>query len=72
MMKSIFNTGNTQKRSQFKSRSFGLWPWRWRQHGPPKHWYPTTTLQAVTIQNTWNSVFSAVNTSNLAFQSKSS
>jgi len=18
--------------------------WRWRQHGPVKHWYPTTTL----------------------------
>jgi len=17
-------------------------PWRWRQHGPPKQWYPTT------------------------------
>jgi hypothetical protein len=31
-------------------------PWRWRQHGPPKRWYPTTTLHGVTIQNTstWN------------------
>jgi hypothetical protein len=31
-------------------------PWRWRQHGPPKRWYPTTTLQGVTTQktSTWN------------------
>jgi len=25
-------------------------PWRWRQHGPPKRWYPTTRLPGVTIQ----------------------
>jgi len=23
---------------------------RWRQHGPLKHWYPTTTLHSVTTQ----------------------
>jgi len=23
--------------------------WRWRQHGPPKHWYPTTSLHGITI-----------------------
>jgi len=22
--------------------------WRWRQHGPPKLWYPTTTVYGVT------------------------
>jgi hypothetical protein len=51
-----------------KSRSSGLWlrvsvvvryhpsPWRWRDHGPLKHWCPTTTLHGVTTQNTstWN------------------
>jgi hypothetical protein len=25
-------------------------PRRWRQHGPPKRWYPTTTLHGVTTQ----------------------
>jgi len=23
---------------------------RWRQHGPPKRWYPTATLHGVTAQ----------------------
>jgi hypothetical protein len=29
---------------------------RWRQHGPLKRWYPTTTLHGITIQKTlaWN------------------
>jgi hypothetical protein len=27
-------------------------PWRRRQHWPPKHWYPTTTLHGVTSQKT--------------------
>jgi hypothetical protein len=27
-------------------------PWRWRQHGPLKRWYPTTTLHGVTIYKT--------------------
>jgi hypothetical protein len=27
-------------------------PRRWRQHGPLKRWYPTTTLQGVTTQKT--------------------
>jgi hypothetical protein len=27
-------------------------PWRWRQHGPLKHWYPTTTLHSNTTQKT--------------------
>jgi len=26
-------------------------PWRWRQHGPLKCWYPTTTLHGITTQN---------------------
>jgi len=25
-------------------------PWRWRQHGPPKRWYPTTAQHGVTTQ----------------------
>jgi len=29
--------------------------WRWRQHGPPKCWYPTAALYSVTTQKTiWN------------------
>jgi hypothetical protein len=27
-------------------------PWRWRQHGPPKRWYPTTTLQGIITHKT--------------------
>jgi len=27
-------------------------PCRWRQHGPLKHWYPTTTLYGVTTPKT--------------------
>jgi hypothetical protein len=27
-------------------------PWRWQQHGPPKHRYPTTSLYGVTTQKT--------------------
>jgi hypothetical protein len=26
--------------------------WQWRQHGPPKRWYPTITLHGVTTQKT--------------------
>jgi hypothetical protein len=31
-----------------------LQPWRWRQHGPPKHWCPTTKLHGTTTQKTLN------------------
>jgi len=27
-------------------------PWRWRQHGPPKRYYPTTAIHGVTAQKT--------------------
>jgi len=29
--------------------------WRWRQHEPLKHWYPSTTLHSITTQknSTW-------------------
>jgi hypothetical protein len=37
--------------------------WRWRQRGPPKHWYPTTTLHGVTTQK--NSTFHAHRSENL-------
>jgi len=40
--------------------------WRWRQQDPPKHWYPVTTLHAAAIQKIIISVFSAVESSNLA------
>jgi len=26
--------------------------WRWRQHGPPKRWYPATSIHGVTTQRT--------------------
>jgi len=29
--------------------------WRWRQQGPPKHWYPTTTVHGITTQKTLTS-----------------
>jgi hypothetical protein len=46
-----------------------LWwsePWRWRQHGPLKLWYPTTTLHGLTTQKTLTWIFTAVKTSALA------
>jgi len=27
-------------------------PWKWRQHGSPKRWYPTASLYRSTTQNT--------------------
>jgi hypothetical protein len=33
-----------------------LQPWRWKQHGPPKCWYPTTKLHGAKTQKTTNSV----------------
>jgi hypothetical protein len=33
-------------------RRHRLSPWRWRQHGPPKRWYPITTLHSVRTQKT--------------------
>jgi len=37
-------------------------PWRWRQHGPPKRCYPTTSLHYVATQKTkiWNFITSRV------------
>jgi len=28
-------------------------PWRWRQRGPPKRWYPATTLRGA-AEKAWN------------------
>jgi len=42
-------------------------PERWKQHGPLKRWYPTTTLHLVTTQKTSTCTIIAVKTSNLAF-----
>jgi hypothetical protein len=42
-------------------------PWRWRQHGPLKRWYPTTTLHCVTTQETSTWIFTAVKTANLVY-----
>jgi len=40
-------------------------PERWRQPGPSKQWYPTTTLYGITTQKTtW--IFTTMKTSNLA------
>jgi len=47
-MKRIFDKCNLFARLNFS-------PWRWRQHAPPKRWYPwypSTTLHSVTIQKT--------------------
>jgi hypothetical protein len=38
---------------------------RWRQQGPSKCWYPTTTLCGVTTQETSTWIFTNVKTSNL-------
>jgi len=35
------------RRCRFKSWSCGLWPWRRRQQGPPKRWYPTTSQYTI-------------------------
>jgi len=40
--------------------------WRWRQHGPPKRWYPTTTPHGVKTQNTSIWIFTAMKTSKLS------
>jgi hypothetical protein len=42
-------------------------PWRWRQHGTPKRWYPTTALHGVKTQKVSTWIFTAVKTSNLSF-----
>jgi hypothetical protein len=42
-------------------------PWRWRQHGALKRWYPTTTLHGVTTQKTSTWFFTAMKVSNLSF-----
>jgi hypothetical protein len=42
-------------------------PRRWRQHGPLKRRYPTTTLHGVTTQKTSTRIFTAVKASNLVF-----
>jgi hypothetical protein len=37
-------------------------PWRWRQQGPPKRWYPTTSLHGVNPEDqTW--IFTAFKSS---------
>jgi len=33
---------NTEEKNSITS------PWRWRQHGPPKRWYPNRTVHGVT------------------------
>jgi len=51
-----------------------LWivtPWRWRQQGPPKSWYPITTLYGVTTRKTSVRLFTAVKTSNLKLHATS-
>jgi len=43
-------------------------PWRWRQHFPPKCWYPAATLcQSITTQKTLTWIFTTMKTSHLTF-----
>jgi len=44
--------------------------WRWKQRGPPKRWYPTTTLQCAITQKTWTWILATMKTSNLAVYNK--
>jgi hypothetical protein len=44
----------------------GISPWRQRQQGCSKHWYPTT-LTCITTQKTSTWIFTALKTSNLAY-----
>jgi len=39
-----------------EGRSYSSSPWRWRQQGPPNHWYPTTSKHTVTIQKTMTNI----------------
>jgi len=41
-------------------------PRRWRQHGPPKRWYTTTTLYGVTNHKAMTWIFIDVKISNHA------
>jgi hypothetical protein len=43
-------------------------PWRWRQHGPLKCWYPTTTLHSVTTQKIETLNITAVKASNSLYK----
>jgi hypothetical protein len=65
--------------SSFKYRSAGWWchvamwwnntsPWRCRQHGPPKFFYPNTSLYGVTTQKAATRIFIAVKASNFYYQ----
>jgi hypothetical protein len=36
-------------------------PWRWRQHGLPKLWYPNTKLHSVTTHNNGSLIVSSIN-----------
>jgi hypothetical protein len=42
--------------------------WRWRQHGPPKCWYPTKSLHGVTTQKAVTGIFITVKTSHLTYK----
>jgi len=35
-------------------------PWRWRQYGPPKRWYPATSLHGIVTQKTTTWIFTTV------------
>jgi hypothetical protein len=39
--------------------------WRWRQQGPPKRWYPTTSLHSITVEKTMTLIFINGKTLNL-------
>jgi hypothetical protein len=46
------NDSNWKSLTSWKRKYEENEDWRWRQHGPPKHWYPVTALHGVTAQKT--------------------
>jgi hypothetical protein len=61
---SYHNAARSEDGGSMELRNVGILPqnytvWRWRQHGAPKRWYPTTTLHGVTTWNnsTWNLIY---------------
>jgi len=47
-------------------------PWRWRQHGTMKWWYPTTSVHSITTQKTltWNITVEVWQLSSVAISTK--
>jgi len=61
----ITESGITMGRLQFIEFIYTTL-WRWKQLGPLKHWYPTTTRHNVTVQKNSTWIFTATKTPKLA------